>query len=49
LLDDTIERVNISLPRRVLRRLDASARAAGESRSGFIAHLALSQGVAASK
>jgi len=49
LLDDTIERVNISLPRRVLRRLDAAARAAGESRSGFIAHLALGQGVAASK
>jgi predicted RNase H-like HicB family nuclease len=41
LLDDTIERVNITLPRRVLRRLDALARAAGESRSGFIAHLTL--------
>jgi len=40
-LDDTIERVNITLPRRVLRRLDARARAAGESRSGFIAHLTL--------
>jgi hypothetical protein len=41
LLDDTIERVNITLPRRVLRRLDALARAAGESRSGYIAHLTL--------
>jgi len=41
LLDDTIERVNISLPRRVLRRLDALARSAGESRSGFIAQLTL--------
>jgi predicted RNase H-like HicB family nuclease len=41
LLDDTIERVNITLPRRVLRRLDARARAAGESRSAFIAHLTL--------
>ena len=41
LLDDTTERVNITLPRRVLRRLDALARAAGESRSGFIAHLTL--------
>jgi predicted RNase H-like HicB family nuclease len=41
LLDDTIERVNITLPRRVLRRLDALAKAAGESRSGFIAHLTL--------
>ncbi len=41
LLDDTTERVNITLPRRVLRRLDALARAAGESRSGFIAQLTL--------
>jgi hypothetical protein len=45
LLDDTIERVNISLPRRVLRRLDASARAAGESRSVCVAHRALGPGV----
>lgn len=42
-LDDTIERVNITLPRRVLARLDASAQAAGETRSGYIAKLALSQ------
>ena len=41
LLDDTIERINITLPRRVLKRLDARARAAGESRSGFIASLAI--------
>lgn len=40
-LDDTLERVNISLPRRVLRRLDALAVAAGETRSGFIARMAL--------
>ncbi|UTA52956.1 type II toxin-antitoxin system HicB family antitoxin [Lysobacter soli] len=40
-LDDTIERVNITLPRRVLHRLDQRARAAGETRSGFIARLAL--------
>lgn len=39
LLDDTIERVNITLPRRILKRLDALARAAGESRSGYIAQL----------
>ena len=39
--DDTIERVNITLPRRVLHRLDQRARAAGETRSGFIARLAL--------
>jgi predicted RNase H-like HicB family nuclease len=40
-LDSTVERVNITLPRRVLLRLDAQARAAGESRSGYIAHLTL--------
>ncbi|WP_298136213.1 type II toxin-antitoxin system HicB family antitoxin [Acidiferrobacter sp.] len=40
-LDDTTERINISLPRRVLSRLDAQAKAAGESRSGFIAKLTL--------
>ena len=41
-LDDTIERVNITLPRRVLARLDAKAKLAGENRSAFIAHLAIS-------
>jgi hypothetical protein len=40
-LDDTVERVNIALPRRVLRRLDDEARAAGETRSGYIAKLAI--------
>ena len=43
LLDDTVERVNITLPRRVLRRLDALARAAGESRSGYIAKLTIAE------
>lgn len=43
LLDDTIERVNITLPRRVLKRLDAMAQAAGESRSGYIAQLTLEE------
>lgn len=43
LLDDTTERVNITLPRRVLKRLDAQARAAGESRSGYIAQLTLEE------
>jgi metal-responsive CopG/Arc/MetJ family transcriptional regulator len=38
---NTLERVNISLPRRVLHRLDALARANGETRSGFIARMAL--------
>lgn len=42
-LDDSIERVNITLPRRVLKRLDALAKAAGESRSGFITHLTLEE------
>ena len=41
MLDDTLERVNISLPRRVLHRLDALARSAGETRSGFIARMAI--------
>jgi predicted RNase H-like HicB family nuclease len=40
-LDDRVERVNITLPKRVLARLDAKARAAGESRSAFIARMAL--------
>lgn len=40
-LSDKAERVNITLPSRVLRRIDQAAKAAGESRSGFIAHLAL--------
>jgi hypothetical protein len=39
--DDTIERVNITLPRRVLRRLDDMAKAQGQSRSGLIARLTL--------
>ena len=34
-------RVNISLPRRVLHRLDACARSAGETRPGFIARMAV--------
>jgi len=42
-LDDTIERVNVTLPRRVLARLDAQARAAGETRSGYLAKLTLSR------
>ena len=40
MLDNTLERVNISLPRRVLHRLDARALNAGETRSGFIARMA---------
>jgi len=40
--DDTIERVNITLPRRVLRRLDDLAKAKGQSRGAFISDLTLS-------
>jgi predicted RNase H-like HicB family nuclease len=40
-LSDEIERINITLPKRVLARLDAKAKLAGENRSAFIAHLAL--------
>ncbi len=43
LLDDTTERVNITLPRRVLKRLDAMANAVGETRSGHIAQLTLEE------
>ena len=41
-LSDKAERINITLPARVLRRIDAAARSAGESRSGYIARRALS-------
>ncbi len=40
-LSDKVERVNITLPARVLRRIDKAAKAAGESRSGYIARRAL--------
>ncbi len=40
-LDTTIERINITLPRRVLTKLDATAKQAGETRSGMIARLAI--------
>ena len=42
LLSDDIERVNISLPKRVLARLDAKAKSAGENRSAFIAYMTIS-------
>ncbi len=44
LFDDTIERVNITLPRRILRRLDAQASAQGQSRGAFISDLTLKFG-----
>ena len=45
-LSDKVERVNITLPARVLRRIDADAKAVGESRSGYIARKALELHVA---
>lgn len=41
ILDDRVERANISLPRRVLERLDALAKASSESRSGMIVAMTL--------
>lgn len=41
LMSDEVERVNITLPKRVLARLDSKARKYGETRSGLIAHMAL--------
>lgn len=41
LIDDTIERINITLPRRILTLLDQRAKSAGESRSGYIAQMTL--------
>ena len=41
ILDDRVERANISLPRRVLERLDALAKASSESRSGMITVMTL--------
>ena len=40
-LSNTTQRVNITLPSRVLRRIDRDAKNAGESRSGFIARKVL--------
>jgi len=40
-LSEQSERINITLPRRILALLDNKARSAGESRSAYIAQLAL--------
>ena len=42
-LDDRAERINITLPRRVLALIDVHAKRRGESRSGFLARAALEQ------
>jgi hypothetical protein len=49
MLDETVERVNISLPRRVLHRLDSLARQAGETRSGYIARMAIEERTSATR
>ena len=41
ILSDKAERVNITLPARVLRRVDEAAKSRHESRSGFLARAAL--------
>jgi len=41
LFDDSIERVNITLPKRVLRRLDALAELRHQSRGAFISDLTM--------
>ncbi|MBK1711287.1 type II toxin-antitoxin system HicB family antitoxin [Rubrivivax gelatinosus] len=40
-LEDRVERVNISLPSRVLRRVDEAAHRARESRSGWLQRVAV--------
>jgi predicted RNase H-like HicB family nuclease len=40
-LGDKAARINITLPRRILRAVDAHARRHGETRSGFLARAAL--------
>ncbi|HEX3576527.1 MAG TPA: type II toxin-antitoxin system HicB family antitoxin [Rhodopila sp.] len=44
LLDDTVDRINVTIPRRVLARIDAQARAARQTRSAYIAALSLAAG-----
>lgn len=45
-LDDTCERINVSMPRRVLRAIDRFAEKSGETRSGYLARAALQCGAA---
>jgi predicted RNase H-like HicB family nuclease len=40
-LDDKTERINITLPRKVLRVIDEAARRSGESRSSYLARVGL--------
>ncbi len=40
-LDDKTERINITLPRKVLRVIDEAAKRSGESRSGYLARVGI--------
>jgi len=40
-LSDKVERINITLPARVLRRIDQAAKQSGETRSAYLARRAL--------
>ena len=42
-LTDKAQRINITLPARVLRRLDVLAKKSGDSRSGYIARMVLNR------
>jgi predicted RNase H-like HicB family nuclease len=42
-LSDKTERVNITIPTRVLRRIDVAAKSSGESRSGYLVRRALAE------
>lgn len=42
-LSDKTQRVNVTLPGRVLRRLDHLAKNSGETRSGYIAKMVMNQ------
>lgn len=41
LIDDTTERVNIALPRRILALLHQRVKSAGETRSGYIVQMTI--------
>lgn len=40
-LDDKVERINVTIPRRVLRAIDEAAKRAGESRSGYLSRVGI--------
>ena len=42
-IDDAVERINVTIPRRVLRVIDAAAAQAGTSRSGYLVESAMRQ------